>query len=140
MLLFYVHIAHKDGEPRTATSTFTQFLSDLSERVLSFNVALRPERPQGHTQLLSSEERCTWCGLHQAYMLCNHRNEAVQREREREREGRVKGWLSVALRPQKPSTGLLGTGAQDGHLDLYTAPGALTMNRDYGRPGLNQSS
>ena len=31
------------------------------------------------------------------------------------------GWLSVALRPQKPS-GLLGTGAQDGHLDFHTAP------------------
>ena len=33
-----------------------------------------------------------------------------------------RGWLSVALRPQKPS-GLLGTGAQDGHLDFHTAPG-----------------
>ncbi len=74
-------------------------------------------------------------------LICYATTETKQyREREREREGRVKGWLGVALRPQKPSTGLLGTGAQDGHLDLYTAPGALTMNRDYGRPGLNQSS
>ena len=29
--------------------------------------------------------------------------------------------LSVALRPQKP-VGLLGTGAEDGHLDFHTAP------------------
>ena len=30
-------------------------------------------------------------------------------------------WLSVALCPQKP-WGLLGTGAQDDHLDFHTAP------------------
>ena len=31
------------------------------------------------------------------------------------------GWFSVAIRPQKPVC-LLGTGAQDGHLDFHTAP------------------
>ena len=30
-------------------------------------------------------------------------------------------WLNVALRPQKPS-GLLGMGAQGGHLNFHTAP------------------
>ena len=34
--------------------------------------------------------------------------------------GRMR-WLSLALRPQKPY-GLLGTGAQGGHLDFRTAP------------------
>ena len=29
--------------------------------------------------------------------------------------------FTVALRPQRPS-GLLGTGAQDGHLEFHTAP------------------
>ena len=35
--------------------------------------------------------------------------------------GLIVGWLSVALRPQKPY-GSLGRGAQDGRLDFHTAP------------------
>ena len=34
----------RDGEPRTATSTFTQ---SLSSEEFEFNVALRPQRPYG---------------------------------------------------------------------------------------------
>ena len=40
--------------------------------------------------------------------------------------------LSVALRPQK-NVGLLGTGAQDGHLDFHIAPElpSVAMNRNW---------
>ena len=48
MLPLYVHrnhqAYHRDGEPRTATSTFTQL---LSSEILQFNVALCPQRPSG---------------------------------------------------------------------------------------------
>ena len=37
------------------------------------------------------------------------------------RKGELTFWLSVALRPTK-TVGLLGTGAQDVHLDFHTAP------------------
>ena len=38
----------RDGEPRTATSTFTQLLSSVL--LFKFNVALRPQRPLGLLQ------------------------------------------------------------------------------------------
>ena len=55
----------RDGEPRTATSTFTQLLNYVGSL---FNVALRPQEPQGllwtrgpgltHTQLLRVAVQC----------------------------------------------------------------------------------
>ena len=38
--------------------------------------------------------------------------------------------LSVALRPGTETVGLLGTGAQDGHLDFHTAPELCRSARD----------
>ena len=44
-MLLYVHRSHqKDGEPRTATSTFTQFLTS-EWLAICFNVVLRPQKP-----------------------------------------------------------------------------------------------
>ena len=40
LMVIYVHRNRKDGEPRTATSTFTQLLSSDN----MFNFALRPQR------------------------------------------------------------------------------------------------
>ena len=79
-VLLYVHGHHKDyysirdGEPKTATSTFTQLRSSEPTQFF-FNVALRSQRLYGtirevpstststFTQLLSSEHGCCFHSL-----------------------------------------------------------------------------
>ena len=112
----------RDGEPRTATSTFTQL---LCSEILQFSVALRPQRPQGllgtgspgRPSRLSHKVPELW---NTTVQCCFTSTETVRTVRDR--EPRTATWtftqlqcseilqFTVALRPQRPQ-GLLGTGS-----------------------------
>ena len=86
----------RDGEPRTATSTFTQLLS--SEGLSSSSMLLYVHRDRKDYQ---------GRGAHDDHLSAP--------------ELRLSSWCwSVALCPPE-TVGLLGTGAQDVHLDFHTA-------------------
>ena len=123
----------RDGEPRTSTSTFTHLL--YSVLCLQFSVALRPQRPYG---LLGTGAQDVHLDFHTPSVLCSvsavqccfTSTETVRTVRDGEPGTSTSTFthllysvlclqFSVALRPQRPY-GLLGTGAQDVHLDFHT--------------------
>ena len=86
----------RDGEPRTATSTFTQLLVSVETR-LRFSVALCPQRPNQGRRAQDSP-----LDFHTAPRLCGN-------------EVQIQFWLVGCCFTSTEIVGLLGTGDQDGH-------------------------